>query len=90
MTKQVAFAFDDTIKDELFEKCKKEWISMKSFFTYCAKAFIEDKISVGLNFNSSQNEVYSSDIHKARVQWQKDLKDWSAVDWETFLDSLGV
>jgi len=90
MTTQVAFALDETIKKDLFKKFKMEWLSMKAFFTYCSKAFLDDQISVWLKFREIPQESYSPDIHQARLQGQKDLENGDAVDGKEFFKSLKV
>jgi hypothetical protein len=57
MTTQVSFVTDNYLKDQALEKARREGITLKTLLIYAMKAFVEGKISLGIQASGSNNEI---------------------------------
>lgn len=61
MTAQVSFVTDFDLKNRALEKARQAGITLKAFLTFAMKAFVEDKISLGIQ--SYQEEPEVEEVH---------------------------
>lgn len=57
MATQVTFIADKDLKDRALKKAKQEGITLKSFFIYAMKGFVDGKISLGINVLANERDV---------------------------------
>lgn len=48
MTTQVSFTADEKLKEKALEKAKAEGITLKAFFVFSMKAFVDGKLKLGI------------------------------------------
>lgn len=63
---QVAFTVDDALKAAAMKKSKQMWVPLKVILQYCMQAFVQGKISLGIQveptFSSTQEEIAYYDV----------------------------
>jgi len=60
MTTQVTFTTNPSLKKETLQKTKKDGITLKAFFTFCMKGYLQGKINLGIT--TSEKEIEEIEV----------------------------
>ncbi len=85
METQVAFKLDNNLKNNIMKKAKANGITLKAFYTYCTKAYINGDIDLWIKFNQ-----WWEDEEKAWSEAQKEIDNGETVDGREFFRSQGI
>lgn len=57
MTTQVSFVADEDLKTRALEKAKEDGVTLKAFFIYAMKGYVDGKISLTIDVVKEEPEV---------------------------------